>query len=124
MQEPLASMVCTCSKQGLLTTDTVPLLHSRQHLELLEHVDSVVQDVQHDRDEDGKADPPGGASRGSTVRPMPVTATARRTTSATRNSSHLESQAVNASMAQAWQVASKMVMTDNDWKQAKQAPYS
>lgn len=47
---------------GMHTFDTIPLLHSGQELQLLQHVDSVVQHVQYKWNEDGKADSPGSTS--------------------------------------------------------------
>ena len=59
-------MLTLCAVQtelaGLHTFDTIPLLHSGQELQLLQHVDSVVQHVQYKGNEDGKTDSPGGTS--------------------------------------------------------------
>ena len=43
------------------TFDAVPLLHPVQLLQLLQHVDSVVQEVDDDGDEDAKGEAPGGS---------------------------------------------------------------
>ena len=48
-------------QQPVSTLDIVSLLGLIQDLELLQDVDSVVEDVQHDGDEHCKADSPGGA---------------------------------------------------------------
>ena len=44
------------------TFDAITLPGSGQQLELLHHIDSVVQNVQDNWDEDGKADSPSGPS--------------------------------------------------------------
>ena len=64
----------TCLTAAARTCDTVTFLDSRQNLELLQDVYSVVEDIQDDRNENGKADSPGGTSRGPTVWPMPMAA--------------------------------------------------
>ena len=44
------------------TFDTITLLDRAQHLELLQHIDSVVQHIEDKWNEDGKADSPSGPS--------------------------------------------------------------
>ena len=56
------------------TFDTITLLDRAQHLELLQHIDSVVQHIEDNWNEDGKANSPSGPSRGTTVGTMPMAA--------------------------------------------------
>ncbi len=58
----------------ICTLNIVPLLDRRQHFELLQDVDSVVQHIEHYWDEDAKADPPCGARCSTGVRSVSMAA--------------------------------------------------
>ncbi len=61
--------------QHMHTLDIVPLLDRGQQLELLQNVDSVVEDIQHNWNEDAKTDSPSGTSCTTSIWAMSMTAT-------------------------------------------------